>query len=73
MTQQAYTKPAQTQARVGNEAEMLAHITSYPVPREYRRGRFFAINRVDDETGFFRDKARRLARWHRQSRQEQES
>jgi hypothetical protein len=70
MTDTEYTKTPETQGHIGSESSMLDHITSLPTLREYRQGRFFSIDHSDDENGFYRDKAQRLARWHRQSRQE---
>lgn len=66
MTRPSYTSNAS--GRIGSAESMAQHIAEHPTPREYRRGRFFAINRFDDDDGFYRDKAQRLARWHRQSR-----
>lgn len=64
MPQQAYSTNT---ARVGSPESMEDHIARSGSAAPYRRRRFFAQDTHDDESGAFRDKARRLRRWHESS------
>lgn len=66
MTNESYaTQPKTATGQLGDEASMLAHIAQQQAPRAYRRR---SRRDTDDDGGaLFRDKAQRLARWHRKN------
>jgi hypothetical protein len=69
MTNKDYTTPPHiATGKLGTEASMEAHIALMGASAMPYRRRFLTVHANDDDgSALFRDKAARLARWHRSS------